>query len=146
MFCTNKLEEYVDLRYEQQAAQKELEDLETLYAHFVTEDEPNMTEDDPNEREAIGPGAELEEWLAHVWAQHLLPEKERDGYYTDEELLGNLKEALWELSGRKPREDVTVKQIWDAAKDIYEWKLSLIQRYKSKEKINHIPSFLVRCF
>ena len=143
MFCTNKLEEYIDLRYEQNASQRELDILETLFDHFVAEEDPKITEDEINVEEAIGPGADLDEWLAQRYAQYLLPEKERVGYYSTKDLTTNLREAVWELSGRKPLKGVTGKQIWNAAKDAYERKKSLIERYKLRTKINHVPARLL---
>ena len=60
---TNDLEAYIDLRYEAGAPQAELEVLETAFAERVSEDEINMTEEEPNMAEP-GVWRSTGEWLA----------------------------------------------------------------------------------
>ncbi len=140
MFCTNKLEEHIDLRYEQNASQKELDILETLFDHFVTEEEPNMTEDEPSMCEAYDMGVDLEEWLAREYYEYTHPDervggRENKDYFTlhsfNDFMTLNLKVGI-------KRKDIVA-----AAKDAYERKKSLIERYKSRTKINHVPARLL---
>ena len=54
----------MDTRYESGAPQAELDALETAFAQRVSEDDLNMTEEEPNMAEAYDMGVDLEEWLA----------------------------------------------------------------------------------
>jgi hypothetical protein len=136
---TVELEEYIDSRYEAGAPQDELDALETQYATRVSEDDLNMTEDEPNMREAHEMGVDLEEWLASEYHQYTHPEdraggRDEKGYFRrssfNDFLTLNLKPGI------------TKKDIMAAAKDVYEYKRDLIQRYRSKNKLFNIPSSL----
>ena len=61
---TNELEAYIDSRYEAGAPQEELEALEVAYAERVSEEDLNMTEEDPNMQEDTAEGTHLEENLS----------------------------------------------------------------------------------
>ena len=64
---TVELENYIDSRYEAGAPQDELDALETAFAERVSEEDLNMTEEDPNISEAHDMGVDLEEWLANEY-------------------------------------------------------------------------------
>ena len=136
---TDELEKYIDSRYEAGAPQDELDVLETEYSNRVSEDDLNMTEDEPNMREALDMGVDLDEWLANEYFEYTHPDqrggaKEAKDYFHprsfNEFTMFNLKAGI------------TRKDIMAAAKDVYEYKKNLIQRYKSKNKFSNIPSFL----
>ena len=140
---TNELEAYIDLRYEAGASQEELEGLEVAYAQRVSEDDLNMTEEDPNMREDTAEGTHLEENLREAYRRYLQPEDERDGRATQEELIHFMRAIVEDSRGiNKGMKDVSDSQILDAAKDVYEYRRNLIERYKSKNKLFNIPSNL----
>ena len=60
---TDELESYIDYRYEAGAPQDELDALEITYAKRVTEEDLNITEDEPNMSEEIG----LNRWQPGTW-------------------------------------------------------------------------------
>jgi len=140
---TVDLEEYIDSRYEASAPQAELDALETEYAQRVSEDDLNMTEDEPQMSEAYDMGVDLEEWLAKEYYEFINPEgrvggREAKDYFNphsfNDFLTLNLK------SGIKR------KDIMEAAKDVYEYKKNLIKKYRSKNKILIIPNRLKQFF
>ena len=140
---TNELEAYIDSRYEAGAPQEELEALEVAYAQRVSEDDLNMTEEDPNMREDTAEGTHLEENLRDAYRRYLQPEDERDGRATQEELIHFMRAIVEDSRGiNKGMKDVSDSQILDAAKDVYEYRRNLIERYKSKNKLFNIPSNL----
>ena len=140
---TNELETYIDSRYEAGAPQEELEALEVAYAQRVSEDDLNMTEEDPNMREDTAEGTHLEENLRDAYRRYLQPEDERDGRATQEELIHFMRAIVEDSRGiNKGMKDVSDSQILDAAKDVYEYRRNLIERYKSKNKLFNIPSNL----
>ena len=145
---TEELEKYIDPRYEAEAPQVELNALETQYAQRVSEDDLNMTEDEPNMSEEIGPnGGNLELGLIEMYRRYLQPQGQRDGLMDNEDIIGNiranLEDAGFKSGGLKKVSD---KEVLAAAKDLYEYKKSLIVRYKSKNKIINIPNRLKGLF
>ena len=140
---TNELEAYIDSRYEAGAPQEELEGLEVVYAERVSEDDLNMTEEDPNMREDTAEGSHLEENLRDAYRRYLQPEDERDGRATREELIHFMRAIVEDSRGiNKGMKDVSDGQILAAAKDVYEYWRNLIKRYKSKNKLSNIPANL----
>ncbi len=134
---TEELEKHIDSRYEAGVPQAELDALETEYAQRVSEDDLNMTEDEPQMSEAYDMGVDLEEWLAKEYNEFINPEwriggREEKDYFNphsfNDFLTLNLK------SGIKR------KDIMEAAKDVYEYKKNLIDKYRSKNKFSNIPS------
>ena len=140
---TNELEAYIDSRYEAGAPQEELDALEVAYAQRVSEDDLNMTEEDPNMREDTAEGTHLEENLRDAYRRYLQPEDERDGRATREELIHFMRAIIEDSRGiNKGMKDVSDGQILAAAKDVYEYRRNLIKRYKSKNKLSNIPANL----
>jgi len=140
---TNELEAYIDARYEAGASQEELEGLEVTYADRVSEEDLNMTEEDPNMREDTAEGSHLEENLRDAYRRYLQPEDERDGRSTREELIHFMRAIVEDSRGiNKGMKDVSDGQILAAAKDVYEYRRNLIKRYKSKNKLSNIPANL----
>ena len=132
---TDDLEAYIDARYEVWAPQDELDALEVEYAKRVSEDDLNMTEEDPNMQEDTAEGTHLEENLVDAYRRYLQPDDERDGRMTREEVVSFMRAIIEDSRGiNKEMKDVSDSQILDAAKDVYEYKKNLIQRYKSKKK------------
>jgi len=141
---TTELEKYIDSRYEAEAPQAELNALETEYAQRVSEDDLNMTEEEPNMSEEIGPnGGNLEIGLIEMYRRYLQPEGQRDGLMDNEDIIGNiranLEDAGFKSGGLKKVSD---KEVLAAAKDLYEHRKDLISRYKSKNKLSNIPGNL----
>ncbi len=132
---TDELESYIDYRYEAGAPQEELDALEMAYAERVSEEELNMTEEDPNMQEDTAEGTHLEENLVDAYRRYLQPDDERDGRMTREEVVSFMRAIIEDSRGiNKEMKDVSDSQILDAAKDVYEYRKNLIQRYKSKKK------------
>ncbi len=136
---TNELEAYIDTRYEAGAPQAELDALETAFAERVSEDEINMTEEEPNMAEAWDMGVDLEEWLANEYYRYLHPETEWGGRKEE----GFFKpEVFNDFLSLNLKPTIKRKDIKDAAKDIYEYKTNLIRRQKSKPKLSNVPTRL----
>jgi hypothetical protein len=135
---TEVLESYIELRYECGASQDELDTLETIFAGRVTEDDPAMTEEDIRMSEEQFNGASFEEGLFDLYRRYLQPRGRRDGLMGDMDIVSGLRswveEAAFYLGGLK--ENVTDRQILEAARDVYERKTDLIIRYKRHR--NHI--------
>jgi len=133
---TEDLEAYIDTRYESGAQQEELDALETTFAERVSEDE-NTTEEEPNMAEAWDNGVDLEEWLAYEYYRFLHPQTEwgdrkEDDFFSPECFNDYMSLHL------KP--NITRQDILEAAKDIYDYKIKLIQRQKSKSKLSNLPA------
>ena len=140
---TNELETYIDSRYEAGAPQEELEALEVAYAQRVSEDDLNMTEEDPNMREDTAEGTHLEENLAEAYRRYLQPDDQRDGRMTKAEVVSFMRAIVEDSKSiNKGMKKVSSGQILAAAKDVYEYKINLIIRYKSKNKLSSIPTNL----
>jgi len=138
---TVELEVYIEFMYESEASQEELDFLETIFAERISEEDLNITEEDPNMSEEIGiNGGNLELGLIEMYRRYLQPDGKRDGLMTKKETIqcmrGYLEDAGLKSAGLK---DVTDSQILAAAKDVYEYKKNLIKRYKSKNKISNLP-------
>ena len=141
---TEEFEKHIDSRYEAGATQAELNALETEYAQRVSEDDLNMTEDEPNMSEEIGPnGGNLEIGLIEMYRRYLQQQGQRDGLMDNADIIGNIRANL-EDAGLKSRglKKVSDKAVLAAAKDLYEHRKRLIEKYKSKNKISNIPSNL----
>lgn len=141
---TEDLEKYIDSRYEAKAPQVELNVLETEYSKRVSEDDLNMTEEEPDMSEEIGPnGGNLELGLIEMYRRYLQPEGKRDGLMDNKDIIAgiraNLEDAGLKSGGLK---DVTDEQVLAAAKDLYDHKKNLIEKYKSKNKLSNIPDSL----
>lgn len=133
---TDELEKYIDSRYEAGAPQDELDVLEMKYSDRVSEEDLHMTEDDPQMSEAHDMGADLEEWLAIEYFEYTHPEKRVGGreakdYFHPKSFNDYMTLHL------KP--GIKRKDIMAAAKDVYEYRVNLIQKYRSKEKLFNIP-------
>jgi len=140
---TNELEAYIDLRYEAGAPQEELEALEMTYADRVSEEDLNMTEEDPNMREDTAEGTHLEENLVDAYRRYLQPDDQRDGRMTRKEVISFMRAIIEDSRNiNKGMKDFSDSQVLDAAKDVYEYRRNLIERYKSKNKLFNIPSNL----
>jgi len=140
---TNELEAYLDSRYEAGAPQEELDALEVAYADRVSEEDLNMTEEDPNMREDTAEGTHLEENLVDAYRRYLQPDNQRDGRMTKEEVVSFMRAIIEDSRGiNKGMKDVSSGQVLAAAKDVYEYKRNLIIRYKSKNKLSNIPANL----
>lgn len=142
---TEELEKYIDSRYEAKAPQAELNALETEYSKRVSEDDLNMTEEEPDMSEEIGPnGGNLELGLIEMYRRYLQPEGKRDGLMDNKDIIAgiraNLEDAGLKSGGLK---DVTDEQVLAAAKDLYEHKKNLIEKYKSRNKLSNIPGSLL---
>jgi len=134
---TEELEAYIDSRYEAGARQGELDALETAFAERLSEDDINMTEDEPNMAEAHDMGVDLEEWLVNEYYRYLHPETEWGGRQES----GFFNPTLFnDFLSLNIKSTIKRKDILSAAKDAYEYKTKLIQRQKSKSKFIHIPS------
>jgi hypothetical protein len=133
---TDELESYIDYRYEAGAPQKELDLLEIEYSKRVSEDDLNMTEDEPDMREAYDMGVDLEEWLAIEYYQFIHPEERIGGMETKDYFK---PETFNDFLTLNLKAGITRKDIMVAAKDAYEYKRNLIIRQKSSNKISNIP-------
>ncbi len=141
--ATDELEAHIDSRYEALAPQEELDALEVAYADRVSEDELNMSEEDPNMKEDTAEGTHLEENLADAYRRYLQPDDERDGRMTKEEVISSMRAIIEDSRGiNKGMKDVSSGQILAAAKDAYDYKRNLIIKYKSKNKFSNIPANL----
>ena len=126
---TDDLEAYIDARYEAGAQQNELDALEVEYAYRVSEDDLTMTEDEPNMSEAQDMGVDLEEWLAYEYYRYLHPETEWGGR-AEEDFFS--PDSFNDFLSLNLKPGTTRQDIMTAAKDIYEYKIQLRQRQKSK--------------
>ncbi len=141
---TNELEAYIDARYEAGALQDELEALEVAYAQRVSEDDPNMTEEDPNMQEDTAEGTHLEESLRDAYHRYLQPDDQRDGRMTRKEVITFMRAIIEDSRNiNRGMKNVSDSQILDAAKDVYEYKRNLIERFEAKNKILNTPSKLL---
>jgi hypothetical protein len=132
---TDKLEDYILLRYEQDAPQCELDILETAFSARITEDDILMTEDDDRMSEDMINGASLEECLFDIYSRYLEQLKNPDGTTTEDDFLAGLRECLLDagwMTRARLKENVTPQQMWDAAKDVYDRKIHLRTIYKKK--------------
>lgn len=138
---TENLESLMDTRYEAGASQKELDFLENIYAERVSEEELNMSEDnEQSEKELEGNGrygVDLESQLEDFYSQFKLSVNERDGQYTDKELIDNMRSNLAHGYGsveeaKSKLENVSDEDIVNAAKDVAEWKQKLNERRAAK--------------
>ena len=131
---TDALESYIELRYESEASQAELDVLETIFAERVTEENPAMTEDDPQMSEEQFNVASLEDGLFDLYRRYLQPQGRRDGLLDDADIVSGLRswveEAGFCLGGL--RRGVTDEQLLDAAKDVYERKRNLIRKHAAQ--------------
>jgi len=134
---TNELEAYIDSRYEAGTPQAELDALETAFAEMVSEDDLNMTEDEPDMAEAWDMGVDLEEWLAYEYYRYLHPETEWGGR---EEQDFFAPECFNDYLSLNLKPTIKRKDILSAAKDAYEYKTQLIQRQKKYPKLSTIPA------
>src|SRR5665213_2073773 len=91
---TDELEQYIDSRYEAGATQEELDSLEMAYAERVSEDDLNMTEEDPYMREDTAEGTHLEENLVDAYRRYLQPDEERDGRMTRKEVVSFMRAII----------------------------------------------------
>jgi hypothetical protein len=137
---TNELEVFIDTCYEVHVPQEQLELLETLYADRVSEEDLNMTEDEPNVAEAWDMGVDLEEWLAYEYYRYLHPPTEWGGRKKGDFFK---PETFNDFLSLHLKPTIKRKDILSAAKDIYERKQGLILRYRSANKINTIPKNLI---
>ena len=137
---TEQLEQYIDARYEANAPQRELNALETAYSERVSEDDLNMTEEEPNMQEDTGEGTHLEENLVDAYHRYLQPDDQRDGKMTKEEDVSFMRAIIEDSRGiNKGMKSVTDTEVLAAAKDLYEHRRNLISKYKSKNKFSNIP-------
>ena len=138
-----ELEKHIDSRYEANAPQRELNALETAYSERISEDDLNMTEEEPAMREDTGEGTHLEENLVDAYRRYLQPDDQRDGRMTKEEVISFMR-AIIEDSRfiNKGMKSITDTEVLAAAKDVYEYKRDLINKYKSKNKFSNIPCHL----
>ncbi len=140
---TEELEQYIDAKYEADAPQDELDALETAYSTRVSEDDLSMTEEEPNMREDTAEGTHLEENLVCAYCRYLQPDDHRDGAMTKKEVVSFMRAIIEDSKGiNMGMKKVTNAQVLDAAKDVYEYKKNLIEKFKSKNKISHIPARL----
>lgn len=123
---TDDLEVLIDQRYEAGATQEELDLLENEYAKRVVEDELSMTEEEISIAESTHQGADLEEQLSSMYSRYINPEL-RSGM-EEKDILDNMRSAVETYGGKG-----TDEQILAAAKDIYEHKQQLINKYKSPQ-------------
>ena len=140
---TDELEQFIDAKYEAGAPQEELDVLEMAYAQRVSEDELNMTEEDPYMREYTAEGTHLEENLVDAYRRYLQPDEERDGRMTRKEVVSFMRAIIEDSRGiNKGMKSFSDGQALAAAKDVYEYRKNLIKRYKSKNKLSNIPANL----
>ena len=130
---TEDLEKLIDKRYEAGATQQELDLLETEFDKRVSEEIVEMTEAEPDMAEGDIAGSDLTEALIQTYHQYITP-KDRTGGLDD----ASFKEkGFWvnivkEMSNVSPKEGITDEQVMDAAKDLYEHKVKLLERQRSK--------------
>lgn len=122
------LEKLIEKRYYERAPQKELDRLETEYARRISEDDLNLTEDDPDMSEGIS----LEEEFIAMYENFL-----RGSYMTKDEIIGNMRAALGNRI-HKSTEHITDEQLFDAAKDLYDAKQKIIKKIKEKRPLPKI--------
>lgn len=130
---TENLEELIEKRYEVGASQQELDMLEDLYAERISEENIDMVEHEPDLRETLGQGADLEELLVYHYSEFLKPIKERVGSYSDKDLVLQIRAQIVDFA-KKDLKNISDEEILDAAKDLYEWKRNLLEKQKSKTK------------
>lgn len=118
---TGDLEKLIDRRYEVGATQDELNQLETIYASRVSEDELNITE-------GLGiHGVDANDSLLNFYRQYKLPVSKRNGQISNPDLFTNIRANLPGL-----KNDVKDTDIINAAKDLTDYRISLSLRKKSK--------------
>ncbi len=136
---TEELEKHIDSRYEARAPQAELDALETQYAETVSEDDLNMTEDEPQMSEAYDMGVDLEEWLAREYYEFTNPEG-RIGGREDKDYFN--PDSFNDFMTLNLKAGIKRKDIMEAAKDVYGYKKNLIDKYRSRNKFSNIPDNL----
>ncbi len=107
---------------------------------LVSEDDLNMTEDEPDMREAYDMGVDLEEWLANEYYEYTHPQ-ERIGGREDSAYFS--PDSFNDFMTLNLKPGMTKKDIMEAAKDVYEYRRNLIQRQKSSNKLSNIPKELL---
>jgi len=137
---TVELESYIDYRYEAGAPQEELDDLEIEYAKRVSEDDLNMTEDEPDMREAHDMGVDLEEWLVKEYYEYTHPQERAGGRDAKDYFHPHVFNDYMTLNLKA---GIKRKDIMEAAKDAYEYKINLIRRQKSSNELSNIPQELL---
>ena len=127
------LEELMDIRYKAEAPQEELDILEDEYATRISEEYLDISEEDVSMSEENEGGTSIGNQLANMYYRYITPD-ERQGM-SEKDILSNMRSALQTAGVRMGGfKGATDKQILDAAKDTYERKLSLIERYKKGKK------------
>jgi len=131
---TLELEILIDGRYQAGASQAELDFWETIFSTRVTEENPQMGEEDPSMSEEIGPdGGNLNATLIQIYHQY----HSGQGPYCDDtpaELIALMRKMCDEEFGYQHggfKKETTDQQILEAAKDLYEWKKALLNRFKA---------------
>ncbi|HAH20133.1 MAG TPA: hypothetical protein DCL49_04420 [Candidatus Omnitrophica bacterium] len=128
---TDDLEILIDRRYEAEVTQEELNLLETEWEKRVTEEDLSITETEQNIGEGDISGSDLTEVLIKTYYQYITS-KDRTGGLDNASFQqkGFWVDIVKEMSKTAPRETITDKQVMEAAKDIYEYKVKLLQRQK----------------
>ena len=142
---TLELEMFIESRYEAGAAQAELDFWETIFSTRVTEENPQMGEEDPSMSEEIGPdGGNLNATLIQIYHQY----QRGEGPYcvdTPDEFIALMRKMCDEEFGYQHggfKKETTDQQILEAAKDLYDWKKSLLNRLKTAKSPYYSPSLL----
>ena len=140
----DELESYIESRYEAGAPQSELDELETLHAPLVTDEDQQMTEDWPGDWEGgeteAGPRGMsedvnescLKEYLAHTYREYVV-----DGFGgafdSSKDMADNMRGELENSNHGKLPDWVTDEYILELAKSLYEQRKGLIGRYRDKQ-------------
>ena len=128
---TSALEAYVLKRYDQNAPQEELNALEDIFEARVSELELGYSEEELNVSEN-SPGDFMYESLREMYYRYTHP-NDRNGM-DERGILDNMRSAV-ELGSRfTMKKNVTDEMLLAAAKDLYEWRRELIQRFRGTHK------------
>lgn len=124
---TDDLEKYIDDRYEAGAPQEEIDYLEDIFSKRVSEEDLNVTEEDTN----MGEGISVEEQLADMYNRYINPNYR--GGMDEKGIISNMRTAIQNAGGGI---NLTDKNILAAARDAYEYKKLILDRYKESLKQN----------
>jgi len=130
--ATDKLERYIIGRYASEAPQAEIDELEKIFEGRVSEEDPAVGEHDPNISEAPGEGADLGEDLANIYKRHIdqaaLPTARPLAEATES------MRGVMEMFAGKKLPNVSDEEIFVVAKEYYDQRQGLIDKYKRRGK------------
>jgi hypothetical protein len=140
------IEKELETAYAHNMPQSVIDRLETELAQHVTEENLQMSEEDPDITEDVygrgGVAGAIEEQMAYTYSDYLkAPAVDTPGIpYSKQDLVKRMRNIL-EESKMAPSmlPNVTDAQVLDAAKDAYEHRRKYIQQYRQKSTKRPMP-------